>query len=101
MADQRNIIKERSSETTKVMNMVNALYRTRLTDTTIQNKYEELRTLLNWMSPRSRRMQALRPMAEDRARQTDNAYAERQGFEGFLDDLSHRQNSYHPRRPVN
>jgi SNF2 family DNA or RNA helicase len=51
VADECHIIKERSSETTKAMNIVNALCRIGLTGTAIQNKYEELWTLLNWTNP--------------------------------------------------
>ena len=51
IADECHTIKERRSETTKAMNMVNALCRIGLTGTAIQNKYEELWTLLNWTNP--------------------------------------------------
>ncbi|OJJ35510.1 hypothetical protein ASPWEDRAFT_172312 [Aspergillus wentii DTO 134E9] len=51
VADECHIIKERSSETTKAMNEVNSLCRIGLTGTAIQNKYEELWTLLNWTNP--------------------------------------------------
>ncbi|KAE8148320.1 P-loop containing nucleoside triphosphate hydrolase protein [Aspergillus avenaceus] len=51
IADECHIIKERTSETTKAMNSVNALCRIGLTGTAIQNKYEELWTLLNWTNP--------------------------------------------------
>ncbi|ODM18816.1 hypothetical protein SI65_05433 [Aspergillus cristatus] len=51
IADECHVIKERRSETTKAMNMVNALCRIGLTGTAIQNKYEELWTLLNWTNP--------------------------------------------------
>lgn len=51
VADECHIIKERKSETTKAMNTVNALCRIGLTGTAIQNKYEELWTLLNWTNP--------------------------------------------------
>lgn len=51
VADECHIIKERRSEITKSMNEVNALCRIGLTGTAIQNKYEELWTLLNWTSP--------------------------------------------------
>ncbi|PYI01952.1 DNA excision repair protein [Aspergillus sclerotiicarbonarius CBS 121057] len=51
IADECHIIKERKSETTKAMNMINALCRIGLTGTAIQNKYEELWTLLNWTNP--------------------------------------------------
>ncbi|KAK5165695.1 uncharacterized protein LTR77_008618 [Saxophila tyrrhenica] len=51
IADECHIIKERKSEITKSMNRVNALCRIGLTGTAIQNKYEELWTLLNWTNP--------------------------------------------------
>lgn len=51
VADECHLIKERKSETTKAMNEVNALCRIGLTGTAIQNKYEELWTLLNWTNP--------------------------------------------------
>ncbi|KAL4954047.1 P-loop containing nucleoside triphosphate hydrolase protein [Aspergillus filifer] len=51
IADECHAIKERSSETTKAMNDINALCRIGLTGTAIQNKYEELWTLLNWTNP--------------------------------------------------
>ncbi|KAL4890873.1 P-loop containing nucleoside triphosphate hydrolase protein [Aspergillus ambiguus] len=51
IADECHIIKERTSETTKAMNEVNALCRIGLTGTAIQNKYEELWTILNWSNP--------------------------------------------------
>ncbi|KAL4811016.1 P-loop containing nucleoside triphosphate hydrolase protein [Aspergillus unguis] len=51
IADECHAIKERSSETTKAMNAINALCRIGLTGTAIQNKYEELWTLLNWTNP--------------------------------------------------
>ncbi|KAK3726148.1 hypothetical protein LTR37_000296 [Vermiconidia calcicola] len=51
IADECHIIKERTSEITKAMNDVNALCRIGLTGTAIQNKYEELWTLLNWTNP--------------------------------------------------
>ncbi|KAA8647367.1 hypothetical protein EYZ11_008550 [Aspergillus tanneri] len=51
IADECHTIKERHSETTKAMNVVNALCRIGLTGTAIQNKYEELWTLLNWTNP--------------------------------------------------
>ncbi len=51
VADECHIIKERRSEVTKTMNRVNALCRIGLTGTAIQNKYEELWTLLNWTNP--------------------------------------------------
>lgn len=51
IADECHIIKERKSEITKAMNQVNSLCRIGLTGTAIQNKYDELWTLLNWSSP--------------------------------------------------
>ncbi|KAF9884314.1 hypothetical protein FE257_001892 [Aspergillus nanangensis] len=51
VADECHIIKERTSETTRAMNEVNALCRIGLTGTAIQNKYEELWTILNWSNP--------------------------------------------------
>ncbi|KAL2823682.1 P-loop containing nucleoside triphosphate hydrolase protein [Aspergillus cavernicola] len=51
IADECHAIKERHSETTKAMNEINALCRIGLTGTAIQNKYEELWTLLNWTNP--------------------------------------------------
>ncbi|ODH53794.1 hypothetical protein GX48_00212 [Paracoccidioides brasiliensis] len=51
VADECHIIKERKSETTQSMNEINALCRIGLTGTAIQNKYEELWTLLNWTNP--------------------------------------------------
>ncbi|KAJ0296578.1 hypothetical protein COL5a_003007 [Colletotrichum fioriniae] len=51
VADECHQMKERSSEVTKAMNDVNALCRIGLTGTAIQNKYEELWTLLNWTNP--------------------------------------------------
>ncbi|KAI9846813.1 MAG: hypothetical protein M1838_001136 [Thelocarpon superellum] len=51
IADECHIIKERRSEVTQAMNEVNALCRIGLTGTAIQNKYEELWTLLNWTNP--------------------------------------------------
>lgn len=51
VADECHIIKERKSDTTKAMNDINALCRIGLTGTAIQNKYEELWTLLNWTNP--------------------------------------------------
>lgn len=51
IADECHKIKERTSETTKSMNNINALCRIGLTGTAIQNKYEELWTLLNWSNP--------------------------------------------------
>jgi SNF2 family DNA or RNA helicase len=51
VADECHQLKERTSATTQAMNEVNALCRIGLTGTAIQNKYEELWTLLNWCSP--------------------------------------------------
>ncbi|KAH7356770.1 DNA excision repair protein-like protein [Rhexocercosporidium sp. MPI-PUGE-AT-0058] len=51
VADECHQLKEPSSETTKAMNQVNALCRIGLTGTAIQNKYDELWTLLNWTNP--------------------------------------------------
>ncbi|GAM83469.1 hypothetical protein ANO11243_014570 [Dothideomycetidae sp. 11243] len=51
IADECHMIKERKSETTKAMDEVNALCRIGLTGTAIQNRYEELWTLLNWTNP--------------------------------------------------
>ncbi|RAL65847.1 hypothetical protein DID88_005510 [Monilinia fructigena] len=51
VADECHQLKERTSATTQAMNEVNALCRIGLTGTAIQNKYEELWTLLNWVCP--------------------------------------------------
>ncbi|KAK4042708.1 switch 2 [Parachaetomium inaequale] len=51
VADECHVLKERRSETTQAMDCVNALCRIGLTGTAIQNKYEELWTLLNWTNP--------------------------------------------------
>ena len=51
IADECHIIKEKKAEITKMMNDVNALCRIGLTGTAIQNKYEELWTILNWTNP--------------------------------------------------
>ncbi|OQD77881.1 hypothetical protein PENDEC_c002G03843 [Penicillium decumbens] len=51
IADECHKIKERKSETTQAMNAINALCRIGLTGTAIQNRYEELWTLLNWTNP--------------------------------------------------
>ncbi|RMZ78391.1 hypothetical protein DV738_g3894, partial [Chaetothyriales sp. CBS 135597] len=51
IADECHKIKERKSSITRCMNEVNALCRIGLTGTAIQNKYEELWTLLNWTNP--------------------------------------------------
>jgi SNF2 family DNA or RNA helicase len=51
VADECHQLKERTSEITQAMNEINALCRIGLTGTAIQNKYEELWTLLNWTNP--------------------------------------------------
>lgn len=51
VADECHVLKDRRSETTQAMDRVNALCRIGLTGTAIQNKYEELWTLLNWTNP--------------------------------------------------
>ncbi|KAL2162600.1 hypothetical protein VTH06DRAFT_6436 [Thermothelomyces fergusii] len=51
IADECHVLKDRRSETTRAMDGVNALCRIGLTGTAIQNKYEELWTLLNWTNP--------------------------------------------------
>ena len=51
IADECHMVKEKTSEITQAMNDVNALCRIGLTGTAIQNKYEELWTLLNWTNP--------------------------------------------------
>lgn len=51
IADECHQAKERTSEVTKAMNEVNALCRIGLTGTAVQNKYDELWTLLNWANP--------------------------------------------------
>ena len=51
IADECHKIKESKSEITKSMNRINALCRIGLSGTAIQNKYEELWTLLNWTNP--------------------------------------------------
>lgn len=51
IADECHRLKDRYSETTKALNEVNALCRIGLTGTAIQNKYEELWTLLDWTNP--------------------------------------------------
>ncbi|KAJ5266651.1 DNA excision repair protein ERCC-6-like 2 [Penicillium angulare] len=51
IADECHKIKERKSQTTQSMNEINALCRIGLTGTAIQNRYEELWTLLNWTNP--------------------------------------------------
>lgn len=51
VADECHALKDGRSETTQAMDVVNALCRIGLTGTAIQNKYEELWTLLNWTNP--------------------------------------------------
>lgn len=51
VADECHVLKDPSSETAKAMLEVNALCRIGLTGTAIQNKYEEMWTLLNWTNP--------------------------------------------------
>ncbi len=51
VADECHVLKEPTSETTRAMNAVNALCRIGLTGTAIQNRYDELWTLLNWTNP--------------------------------------------------
>ncbi|KAL8404125.1 hypothetical protein RB594_009112 [Gaeumannomyces avenae] len=51
VADECHSLKDRRSSTTKAMNAINALCRIGLTGTAIQNRYEELWTLLNWTNP--------------------------------------------------
>lgn len=51
VADECHQLKELKSATTQAMNQINALCRIGLTGTAIQNKYEELWTLLNWTNP--------------------------------------------------
>ncbi|MDA4133356.1 MAG: SNF2-related protein, partial [Thaumarchaeota archaeon] len=51
VADECHVLKEGSAEVTRAMNQVNALCRIGLTGTAIQNRYEELWTLLNWTNP--------------------------------------------------
>ena len=51
VADECHMLKERRSEITQAMNEVNSLCRIGLSGTAIQNKYEELWTLLNWTNP--------------------------------------------------
>ncbi|TAQ90970.1 hypothetical protein B7494_g695 [Chlorociboria aeruginascens] len=51
VADECHQFKETKSQVTQAMNEVNALCRIGLTGTAIQNKYEELWTLLNWTNP--------------------------------------------------
>ncbi|KAJ5888381.1 DNA excision repair protein ERCC-6-like 2 [Penicillium taxi] len=51
VADECHKIKEPKAIVTQAMNEVNALCRIGLTGTAIQNRYEELWTLLNWTNP--------------------------------------------------
>ncbi|KKY39516.1 putative dna repair protein rad26 [Diaporthe ampelina] len=51
IADECHKIKDSRSQITIAMDQVNALCRVGLTGTAIQNKYEELWTLLNWTNP--------------------------------------------------
>ncbi|KAG9231955.1 DNA excision repair protein-like protein [Amylocarpus encephaloides] len=51
VADECHQLKERHSAVTQAMNEINSLCRIGLTGTAIQNKYEELWTLLNWCNP--------------------------------------------------
>ncbi|KAK5800168.1 hypothetical protein VI817_002380 [Penicillium citrinum] len=51
IADECHKIKEQTALVTKAMNEINALCRIGLTGTAIQNRYEELWTLLNWANP--------------------------------------------------
>ncbi|KAL2204184.1 hypothetical protein CC79DRAFT_1336821 [Sarocladium strictum] len=51
IADECHRLKDRSAESTKAMREVNALCRIGLTGTAIQNKYEELWTILDWANP--------------------------------------------------
>ena len=51
VTDECHKIKERKAAITHFLNEVNALCRIGLTGTAIQNKYEELWTLLNWTNP--------------------------------------------------
>lgn len=51
IADECHCLKEPRSEITRAMNEINALCRIGLTGTAIQNRYEELWTLLNWTNP--------------------------------------------------
>ncbi|KAK8089885.1 hypothetical protein PG997_004846 [Apiospora hydei] len=51
VADECHSIKNVKAEVTRAMNEVNALCRIGLTGTAIQNRYEELWTLLNWTNP--------------------------------------------------
>ncbi|TKA22606.1 hypothetical protein B0A50_08295 [Salinomyces thailandicus] len=51
ITDESHTIKELKSDITQALNKVNALCRIAMTGTAIQNKYEELWTLLNWTNP--------------------------------------------------
>lgn len=51
IADECHRIKDKASQTTRAMMEVNALCRIGLTGTAIQNRYEELWTLLDWTNP--------------------------------------------------
>ncbi|KAK5654883.1 hypothetical protein OQA88_6921 [Cercophora sp. LCS_1] len=51
VADECHAIKDRKSEVTQTMDQLNAMCRIGLTGTAIQNRYEELWTLLNWTNP--------------------------------------------------
>ncbi|KAF5658413.1 DNA repair protein [Fusarium heterosporum] len=51
VADECHRLKDRYSDTTKALNEINALCRIGLTGTAIQNRYEELWTLLDWTNP--------------------------------------------------
>ncbi|KAJ5103842.1 DNA excision repair protein ERCC-6-like 2 [Penicillium argentinense] len=51
IADECHKIKERKALITQAMNEINALCRIGLTGTAIQNRYEELWTILNWSNP--------------------------------------------------
>ncbi|KAK2603669.1 hypothetical protein QQS21_004142 [Conoideocrella luteorostrata] len=51
VADECHRLKDPYSETTKALKEVNALCRIGLTGTAIQNRYEELWTLLDWTNP--------------------------------------------------
>ncbi|PFH57039.1 hypothetical protein XA68_15598 [Ophiocordyceps unilateralis] len=51
IADECHRLKDRYSDTTKALTEVNTLCRIGLTGTAIQNKYEELWTLLDWTNP--------------------------------------------------
>jgi len=51
IADECHLIKNRKAEITKAMDELNSLCRIGLTGTAIQNKYDELWTILNWTNP--------------------------------------------------